>query len=145
MNGNHQTSEANRVLEPSAASTDADARERLILTLLEEPTFKKAAAAAGMSLSTAYRLKGTSEFEREFRKARDEAFGVAMSHLLWVSGNAVLLLISVFLRRTIPMKERLRAADLLLTHAAEARMEELNDLMEHVEKLREDNRHRKQR
>src|SRR3954453_13768953 len=112
MNGNHQTSEANRVLEPSAASTDADARERLILTLLEEPTFKKAEAAAGMSLSTAYRLKGTSEFEREFRKARAAALGDAMSHLLWGSGIAVRVLIAVLRGRTTPMKDRLRAADL---------------------------------
>jgi hypothetical protein len=136
-------SQFNSALEPNSASTDADARERLILALLRESRLDQAASAAGMSLSMAHRLKRTPEFEREFRKARNEAFGDAMAYLQWASGIAVAEVIAILRGPTTSTRDRLRAADLLLTHAREGRMEELDAVLEHVEKLRDTNGRRK--
>jgi hypothetical protein len=110
---------------------------------LQEPRLERAAAAAGIPLSRACRLKRTPEFEREFRKARNEAFGDAMAHLQWGGGIAVAVLIAILRGPATLTRDRLRAADLLLTHAAGGRMEEVEALFEHVEKLREANRRRK--
>jgi len=143
MKTNDQTPPAEVSPGPNGTLADADLRERLILALLHEPRLDKAAGAAGMSLSMAYRLKRMPEFEREFRKARNQAFGDAMAHLQWAAGIAVTTLAGILRRPGVATRDRLRAADLLLTHAGEARIEELDLLFEHVEKLREENRKRK--
>ena len=117
-------------------------RERLILALLQTTTLEKAAAAAGMSISTAYRIKRTPEFQQEFREARSQAFGDAMSRLQSAAGMAVATLIALLSNGAIPASVRLRAADILLDRAGDARLEELEARIQRVEALSEARRAR---
>jgi hypothetical protein len=48
-------------------------REQLVIAMLQQPTWQKAAAAIGVSEVTAWRIRQTPEFQREYLQARREA------------------------------------------------------------------------
>ena len=53
-------------------------REQLILAMLQQPTWQKAAASIGISEVTAWRIRQTPEFRRENLQARREAMSQAL-------------------------------------------------------------------
>src|SRR4051794_21978196 len=95
-------------------------RQQLILALLQQPGFEKAAAAAGVSAVTAWRISKTEEFKEEYRQARREAFSQALGRLQQAAGAATSTLMKVMLDSTAPAGSRVRAADCVLEHAANA-------------------------
>ena len=48
-------------------------REQLIVAILQQPTWQKAAASIGISEVTAWRIRQTPAFRREYLQARREA------------------------------------------------------------------------
>lgn len=102
------------------SSTKVRQRERLILALLQQPSLEKAAAAAGISTVTAWRISKTPEFQEEYRKARREAFAQSVARLQHATGAAVSTLLKVMVDKDSPAASRVRAADSVLGHAAKA-------------------------
>ena len=95
-------------------------REQLILALLQQPGLEKAAAAAGMSGITAWRISKTPEFQEEYRKARRDAFSQSIGRLQQASSAAVATLMKVMVDANAPAASRVRAAGCVLDHAAKA-------------------------
>jgi hypothetical protein len=101
-------------------------REQFILALLQNPTMEKAAAAAGISPTTAWRVSKTPEFQTGYREARSKAFGQSIARLQYGSTAAVNTILRVMTDPESPPAIKLRAADVILHHSAKAM--ELEDL-----------------
>ena len=110
----------------SRVSKKARQMEQLILALLQHPTLEKAAAAAGISYTTAWRLSKTPEFQTEYREARSKAYGQSIARLQYGAVAAVNTILRVMTDPESPPASRLRAADAILHHGAKAM--ELEDL-----------------
>jgi hypothetical protein len=114
-------------------------RQQLILALLQQPGFEKAAAAAGVSTVTAWRISKTEEFKEEYRQARREAFSQALGRLQQAAGAATSTLMKVMLDSTAPAGSRVRAADCVLEHAANAlEIEDVQVRLARLEKIEKD-------
>ena len=108
-------------------------RELLILELLKNPTIEKATARAGLSVTTAWRIMKTPEFEEEYRVARKERYSQSMKQLQESTPKAVEILQEIMIDRKAPAPSRVRAATVALAFAAksidleeiEARLSEL--------------------
>lgn len=92
-------------------------REQLIAALLSQPNLEKAAASVGISVSTAYRIRRTPEFQEEYLRARREVVTQAGARLQQASGAASSVLLQTMVDRDTPPPCRVRAADLVLDHA----------------------------
>jgi len=95
-------------------------RELLILELLKDPTIEKAAARAGISQTTAWRIMKTPEFDEEYRLARRERYSQSMARLQESSPAAVAILQEIMMDRKAPAPSRVRAATVALAFAAKA-------------------------
>ena len=113
--------------------SDASRQDRIILALLEHPTFEKAAAAVGISDVTLWRWTKKPEFQEAYRQARREAFSQSLARLQHASSAAVGTLLRVMTDREAPAASRVRAADSVLAHAAKAI--ELEDIEARVVEL----------
>jgi len=113
--------------------SDASRQDRIILALLEHPTFEKAAAAVGISDVTLWRQSKKPEFQEAYRKARREAFAQSLARLQHASSAAVGTLLRIMTDREAPAASRVRAADSVLAHAAKAI--ELEDIEARVAEL----------
>src|SRR6266404_2121955 len=102
------------------ASKKARQREQLILALLQQPGFEKAASSVGISACTAWRIRRTPEFQEEYRQARREAFSQSVARLQHASSPAVSILVKVMVDQKVPASSRVRAAHWVLTHASQA-------------------------
>ena len=91
-------------------------REELIAALLQQPNLEKAAQSIGISVSTAYRMRKTPEFQAEYLQARREAMAQASARLQQASGAASAVLLQAMADRTNPVMVRVRAADRVLEH-----------------------------
>jgi hypothetical protein len=116
-------------------------RERLILALLQHPGIEKAAAAAGISSVTAWRISKTEEFQEEYRQARRDAFSQSLGRLQQAAGAAAATLLKVMTDATAPAASRVRAADCVLGHAASAL--ELEDIQVRMARLEQIEKNRK--
>ena len=101
-------------------SKKARQRESLIIALLQQPGLEKAAAVAGMSTATAWRISRTLEFQDEYRIARRDAFSQSIGRLQQASSAAVATLMKVMVDASAPAASRVRAADCVLNHGAKA-------------------------
>ena len=108
-------------------------REQLILALLQQPGIEKAAAAAGLSTVTAWRITKTEAFKEEYRQARREAFSQALGRLQQAAGAATSTLMKIMVDATAPAGSRVRAADCVLEHAQSAL--ELEDIQVRIGRL----------
>jgi len=117
-------------------------RQQLIVALLQQPGLEKAAAAAGISTVTAWRITKTEEFKDEYRQARREAFSQALGRLQQAAGAATSTLMKVMLDSTAPAGSRVRAADCVLEHAANAL--EIEDVQVRLARLEQSEKDRKQ-
>lgn len=102
-------------------------RARLIDQLLKQPTIALAAEAAGMSLSTAWRIRSTPEFQREFRAACEEVHRYARFRAQFWSGSAISVLAKALTEA--PWSARVKAAKEIAALAHQAA--EQNELDEH--------------
>ena len=108
-------------------------REQLILALLQQPGIEKAAAAVGISATTAWRISKTPEFKEEYRQARRDAFSQSLGRLQQAAGAATSTLMKIMVDTNAPAGSRVRAADCILDHAASAL--ELEDIQVRLARL----------
>ena len=92
--------------------------ELAIAALIEHGTQEKAAAAAGISPVTLWRLHGKPEFRKALLQARRDAFSQAISRLQHGSSAAAATLLRVMCDATSPASSRVRAAQCVLDSAA---------------------------
>src|ERR1039457_2947928 len=114
-------------------------REQLILALLQQPGLEKAAAQVGISSVTAWRITKTTEFQEEYRQARREAFSQSLGRLQQAAGAATSTLLKIMVDATAPPASRVRAANCILEHAANAlEVEDLQVRLAKLEQVEED-------
>lgn len=101
----------------SGSSKQKRRREQLIAALLNQPNLEKAAAAAGISLSTAYRIRKTPEFQAEYLQARRDVVSQAGARLQQGCGAAISILLQTMVDRNSPPACRVRASAHVLEHA----------------------------
>ena len=117
--------------------------DRAVLALLEHTTTEKAAAAIGVSAVTLWRWMQQEDFQARLRLARRRAHSQAVARLQQASSAAVGTLLRVMTDQTAPAASRVRAADSVLDHAAQAIEWEdievrLSDLERAAEKSKEE-------
>jgi len=108
-------------------------RQQLILAMLQQPTLQKAAASTGISEVTAWRIRQTPEFQREYLQARREAVSQSLARLQQGSGAAASTLFKIMVDPNTPASTRVQAASRILEHAKRA--VELEDLELRVHQL----------
>jgi len=108
-------------------------QEAAILALLGQPTLDTAARAVGVAPNTLLRWQQDPEFDKAYRKARRTAFGQSTARLQQASNAAVSSVLKIMLDQQTPASTRLRAADLVLSHAAKAI--EIEDIEARVSEL----------
>jgi hypothetical protein len=95
-------------------------KEAAISALLISRNLEEAARSVGISLSTLIRWMRLPEFDKAYRDARRSAFSQSVARLQQASGAAVTVLLKVLLDPRTPPGTKVRAADSVLDHAAEA-------------------------
>jgi hypothetical protein len=89
-------------------------REQLILAMLQQPTWQKAAASIGISEVTAWRIRQTPEFRRENLQARREAMSQSFGRLQQGSAAATSILLKIMVDPNNPASSRVQAANRIL-------------------------------
>jgi Helix-turn-helix domain of transposase family ISL3 len=92
--------------------------EQAIATLLEHGTQEKAAAAAGISPVTLWRLQRKPAFRKALFEARSDAFSQTIGRLQHASSAAATTLLRVMVDGSAPAASRVRAAQYVLESAA---------------------------
>jgi hypothetical protein len=126
---------AEPVLPTGRISKKKEQRQRLIEAMLHEPGLEKAAASAGISPTTAWRIRKTPEFQTEYLEARRDAFLQALARIQSASGSAVTILLKVMIAADSSPVIRFRAAVSVLRLAKEGL--ELEDFASRLERLEE--------
>ena len=108
-------------------------QEEAILALLTNPGVEHAARAVKITPRTLYRWLSESPFDKAYRKARRKAFGQGTARLQQASGAAVSSILKIMLDQHAPASTKLRAADMVLSHAAKAI--EIEDIEARVSEL----------
>lgn len=111
------------------------AQHRAVIALLEHPTVKEAAEAAGVHKATVYRWLREPEFQAAYREARREAVSRATARLQQISSEAVEALREIVSDRSQQGASRVGAARCILDYAA--RMTEIEDFGERLARLEE--------
>ena len=126
---------------PASKSGPKPKNEKLILALLNNSSFEKAAQEAQVSVTTLWRRSQTEEFQEQFRAARRSAFRQSTSRLQHASSAAVTTLLRVMTDQAAPHASRVRAAGYVLERSAQAM--ELEDIDARVQKLEQSKEDRK--
>src|ERR1017187_9981729 len=108
-------------------------REQLALALLQQPSMEKAAAAVGISTTTAWRIGKTPEFEEQFERARRDAYDQMSSRLQYGAAKAVDIL-HVMKNPRAPHACKVRAADTMLHHATKAKEMDVDARLDRLER-----------
>ncbi len=108
-------------------------QERAIIALLNEPTIKQAAAAAGVGEKSIYRWMNEEKFSKAFRRARREAFSHAIALTNRYAPHAVNTLVKVMTDPSAGHSARVSASVAMLKFGREGI--ELDDLAARVEAL----------
>jgi hypothetical protein len=95
-------------------------QEEAILALLSNRNVEETARAVKLTPRTLYRWLNEPEFDRAYRKARRKAFGQATARLQQASSAAVTVMMKTMLDTSAGASVRLRAADMVYSHAAKA-------------------------
>jgi transposase-like protein len=95
-------------------------KEAAIAALLSHRTLEEAARAVGVSPNTLLRWQQDPEFDAAFRKARRAAFGQTTARLQQGSSAAATILMKLMLDANTPASTRVRAAEIIVNHAAKA-------------------------
>src|ERR1035437_5994493 len=95
-------------------------QEEAIIALLSNRSVEDAARAVKTAPRTLYRWLKEPDFDAAYRQARRAAFGQCAARLQQASGAAVSAVLKVMVDPSTPGPTRLRAADIVLAHAAKA-------------------------
>ena len=113
-------------------------KEAAILALLSQRNVQEAARVAGISERTLYRWMREPDFDAAYRAARRAAFSQSTARLQQMSSPAVTTLGKIMVDASAPAASRVRAADIVLNHAAQAiEIEDLEARVAEVERLAE--------
>jgi len=91
--------------------------EKILMALLEHPTFEKAAPAAGVSLPTLWRWRQKPEFQKAYLEARRDVHSQSMARLQQAEAAAVATVLRVMVDSATPATAKLRAAEMVLDNA----------------------------
>jgi hypothetical protein len=108
-------------------------QEEAIAALLAQRNIDEAAKSIGIASNTMLKWMKEPEFDRAYREARRAAFGQCTARLQQASSAAVSAVLKILVDLGGPASTRLRAADLVLSHAAKAI--ELEDIEARVSEL----------
>lgn len=108
-------------------------QEQAIVALLVQPNIEQAARAAQVSIRTMHRWLKEPVFDAAYREARRTAFRQSVARMQQASSAAVSTLLKIMLDSTAPPSTRVRAADVIMTHANKAI--ELEDLETRIAEL----------
>lgn len=106
---------------------------RAVLALLERPTLKDAATAAGVAASTLHRWMQQEKFKAAHMEARRAAVNQSIAHLQSATGEAVTCLRDVMKSTSASDAAKVSAARAVLELSLKA--VELEDLAERVKQL----------
>jgi hypothetical protein len=113
-------------------------KEEAIAALLTQRNLEEAAKAVGVAVKTLLRWMKDPEFDEACRKARWAAFGQCTARLQQASGAAVSAVLKILVDQNGPASARLRAADMVLTHATKAiEIEEIEARLSELERAAE--------
>ena|SRR5713226_6805461 len=107
--------------------------EDAIAALLSQRNVDEAARAAGIGTRTLLRWMKDPEFDAAFRAARRAAFGQTTARLQQGSSAAATILMKLMLDANTPASTRVRAAEIVVSHAAKAI--EIEDIEARVSEL----------
>ena len=94
--------------------------EDAIAALLSQRNVDEAARSAGIGTRTLLRWMKDPEFDAAFRAARRAAFGQTTARLQQGSSAAATILMKLMLDANTPASTRVRAAEIIVNHAAKA-------------------------
>src|ERR1700674_1821266 len=94
--------------------------EDAIAALLSQRNVDEAARSAGIGTRTLLRWMKDPEFDAAFRAARRSAFGQTTARLQLGSSAAATILMKLMLDANTPASTRVRAAEIIVNHAAKA-------------------------
>jgi hypothetical protein len=107
--------------------------EDAIAALLSQRNVDEAARSAGIGTRTLLRWMKDPEFDAAFRAARRAAFGQTTARLQQGSSAAATILMKLMLDANTPASTRVRAAEIIVNHAAKAI--EIEDIEARVSEL----------
>ena len=107
--------------------------EDAIAALLSQRNVDEAARSAGIGTRTLLRWMKDPEFDAAFRAARRAAFGQTTARLQQGSSAAATILMKLMLDANTPASTRVRAAEIIVSHAAKAI--EIEDIEARVSEL----------
>jgi len=107
--------------------------EDAIAALLSQRNVDEAARSAGIGTRTLLRWMKDPEFDAAFRAARRAAFGQTTARLQQGSSAAATILMKLMLDANTPASTRVRAAEIVVSHAAKAI--EIEDIEARVSEL----------
>ncbi len=93
------------------------ASDPLILALLSNATVRSAAADAKVSEATAWRRLSEEEFRNALQSAKYQVYSHAISRLQAAAGEAASVLLEIASDREAPARDRIKAAESILSHA----------------------------
>jgi hypothetical protein len=129
------TSDSERPEATRGEDSLGPAQHRAVIALLEYPTVKEAAGAAGVHKATVYRWLREPQFQAAYREVRREAVSRATARLQQISGEAVEALREIVGDRSQQGASRVGAARCILDYAA--KMTELEDFGARLARLEE--------
>jgi hypothetical protein len=92
--------------------------EAVVALLTRNP--EEAARTVGIGVATLFRWLKVPEFQKAQMEARRAAYGQSTARLQQASGAAVSTVLKIMVDAGTPASTRLRAADMVLTHATKA-------------------------
>jgi hypothetical protein len=95
-------------------------KEAAIIALLTQRSIEEAARVANVGVRTLYRWLTDAEFDAAFRAARRSAFGQTTARLQQGSSAAATILMKLMLDANTPASTRVRAAEIIVSHAGKA-------------------------
>jgi len=108
-------------------------QEEAIIALLTNRSLEETARAVNIAPRTLYRWLKEPDFDAAYRQARRAAFGQCTARLQQASNAAVSSVLKIMVDQHSPASTRLRAADLVLSHASKAM--EIEDIEARVSEL----------
>jgi hypothetical protein len=92
-------------------------QERAILALMEQPTLKQAAAAAGVNPATLWRWLQTDDFRRAYLEVRRKAVQQSMARLQSLTSDVASVLGSIMKDTSAPHYTRVAACNSVMRNA----------------------------
>jgi hypothetical protein len=98
--------------------------QKILKACLEQPTFARAAEAAGVSTATLWRYRQKPEFQKAMSELGREGLDEALARLQQVAVGAANINIKIMQDPASPAYVRFRAAEVILTHSRESMFRE---------------------